>query len=156
MNEAEYCRAKGRIERVAAKWKPIIASSWDISQHFYDGPLPDGERGYIDAVAETRGNWYYKHAMISWSVEHMRGLDDAELDRVVIHELIHCVLDAMTCYARNEYGESCPQGIVEQTTTEMTWALYGAYTSGWNEGVSESQPDVYDQMAASVGKFIHG
>lgn len=152
MTDAEYERTKDRIWARVKKWKEILPLGlWLIDQDFFDGPLPGikDEGEFSPALGMADPNWEYLHATIKWSVPKIKDATDEELDKYVVHELVHCLIDRLTAFATNP-DVRMNHGDVEQDTTILTTAILWTHTAGWNEAKDSLEPDVYEQMARSV------
>lgn len=149
MNDAEYEFQKDRIVAAVWRWKSVLPLSvWQIDQDVFRGNIPDAP---FNVVGETKPLYEYMRAKIRWNVEyiHQEQVDDDELDKFVVHELLHCLLDRFTHFARST-DETMPSSDVEQDVTIMTHAVVLAYMAGWRDAKDSLEPDIYDQIAASV------
>ena len=52
--------------------------------------------------AECTPHWQYENATITFYVPHTQGLSDYDLENVIVHELLHCIL----AEAEIKYGKS--------------------------------------------------
>lgn len=96
-----------------AKWTKLLGLElWDIAVEL----APDtGEADInLEAVAECMSHWQYERATIRFLQEYVDSVDDACLERTVIHELLHCVLAEM----REEGAKH-----EERTTVNLTRAF---------------------------------
>ena len=93
MNDAAFETQKERIRLLFAKWTKIL----DISHRYlmvYDWlrtPIKDHER----AVMVVHASWKYLDAHVEINCERAEFLDDARLERVVVHECMHILLNEM-------------------------------------------------------------
>lgn len=57
------------------------------------------------------------HAIMSFSLGHMAGYSDEEMEEVILHELMHCVLDEAAGAHRKDKGS------LERVTTSLARTL---------------------------------
>ncbi len=99
MNEIK--RTKRMIRAALNKWlKPLGLLWWDVTIHMYDDPS-DLAQVFRDAgssltvVANTEVNWIYGTAVINLNVPALRGLSQREIERVIVHECCHILVNEM-------------------------------------------------------------
>ena len=93
MDEGEFQARKAIVEAGMAEWIPVLGLGyWVITNKYHHGPYVDN-KGTVsaDRRASTEANWPYMLATIRWDLSG--DLVDGELERVVVHELVHCVLN---------------------------------------------------------------
>lgn len=79
------------IYRLGLRW-------WDVTVYFYKGKRA---RKYFDAgenetvLARTFADWRYATANIHINLPAFDGMADAEIERVIIHELCHILVNEM-------------------------------------------------------------
>lgn len=94
MTDAEYERICGRLRFYTERWAHTIGLGWwNINREFVRsvGDLAHPEDAEASAVC--RADWRYLHATIGFNIWTMTGLDDKQIERIVIHELMHVFLD---------------------------------------------------------------
>ena len=76
-----------------AEWIPVLGlGCWVITNEYHRGPYVDGKGDVrADRRASTEADWPYMLATIRWDLSG--ALVDGELERTVVHELVHCVLN---------------------------------------------------------------
>ena len=133
MNDREFQKNTKRIQGLMKKWKAVLPLGWwHIEHSYYREPWKESSGYGSNALAETQADWQYMHAHIQWNVSDMGDVDDADLQKYVVHELTHCLLDSLTRFARGDGG--CDAGIIEQSTTHVAMAIEWAYAAGKAEG----------------------
>lgn len=123
-----------RIRSFFAKWRPILGlEEWDVSLTFDPGEfvMADGEpsRG---AIASTSVSWEYRHADIHWN-SHLAALEDDEaLERIVVHEAMHILLNGLRPVVDRDadgVGKHYRMMFEEHTCTTLSWAFMRAIAS---------------------------
>jgi len=93
--------AKELIDQAFKKWVERLGLMWwDVDVHFYDDPgeivrlfrQADNE----DVVAAfVDSNWMYAHAKISINLPAFDEMEPREIEKIILHELIHILLNEM-------------------------------------------------------------
>jgi hypothetical protein len=94
MNDEEFARQKARIEPLIARWvEPIGLGWWTLTFGYCRGEFEvDGESA-PQALACCTANWRYLHAYIEFNMSRVQNVDDDELERGFVHELMHVFLN---------------------------------------------------------------
>lgn len=93
MNEADK-KTKKRIRRVLKKWlRPLGLLWWNVKISYVD-TLGIGDRG-SEVGARTYVDWRYAMAHIEFSLSTCRSVSDSDLDTMVLHELVHILVNEM-------------------------------------------------------------
>lgn len=110
---------------------------WELTHHFFRAPWQDKESKHSGlwspAKAETWADYKYLRADINWLLLDMPELDDKRLERLVIHELTHCLTDEFKQYAMQDLPGVAPVmgvGEMERQVSEIERALWWAYQAG--------------------------
>ena len=93
MDEGEFQARKAIVEEAMAEWIPVLGLGyWVITNEYHHGPYVDN-KGTVsaDRRASAEADWPYMTATIRWDLSGT--VEAGELERVVVHELVHCVLD---------------------------------------------------------------
>ena len=84
-------KGERRLRAIFKRWIPLLGlSNWDISIELAPD-LPDTTDG-IEAAADCHASWQYERAVIRFSLHTVNEDTDAQLERHVVHELMHCLL----------------------------------------------------------------
>lgn len=91
---SRYEDAYNRVLFVTSLWDKTLGVS-RVAQvtHRRADILPDEPNQGI--VAETKVSWEYRQASIIWYVPNVCTIDDAELERIVVHEFVHVLIAPM-------------------------------------------------------------
>lgn len=116
MTDAEYKKQKARVEKYLDKWFKPAGFGWfgvsiDFNRHLKD------DREFTSA-ADTSTHWQYRKAHINFYLPAIVDIDDAELERVVVHELSHVLIGSVSNFSNDEYRE-----MTEYATECVTQAL---------------------------------
>jgi hypothetical protein len=85
-------RLKNAIREHMSEWKVrLLLSNWTMHVIWYNGQI-DG--GHENAAALSTPDWRYMEATLSFNLQKMALLDRKEVERVVVHELLHCLTSA--------------------------------------------------------------
>ncbi len=106
MDDGEFQARKAVVEAAMAEWIPVLGLGyWVITNEYHHGPYVDGrgETG-ADRRASTEADWRYMTATIRWNLSGELG--DGELERVAVHELVHCVLDEVWREENDGFGHT--------------------------------------------------
>lgn len=95
MNDAEFEAQKARIQALAEQWLPPLGLTWWNIALEYARDNYDGRDGAQPTVAYCKADWRYVHARIVWNMPLVAEQDDAELERIFVHECMHIFLHEM-------------------------------------------------------------
>ena len=89
MTDEEFEKQRSRIRELATWWQPKLAlNEWHVDYHFHrvSSDMPEGG---MNAIALCKTHWEYKLASIHWDVSAAEDSDDEQLERILVHELMH-------------------------------------------------------------------
>lgn len=95
MDDAEFKRQKSRLLALSDKWvRPLGLAWWDIAYEYArdDYEAPPNASSPDASLAKCAANWRYGHACITWNMPRVREIQDVELERCFVHELMHIFL----------------------------------------------------------------
>lgn len=126
-----------RIQNTYERWATRIGlTGWSIDNHYFRGGWTDSKHRnqWTTAAAETWADYRYRHAMMHWDLCQVKSMSDSKLERLILHELTHCLTDQFKQYACDEMpGEpSMPGAEMEASTTAVELAIWWA----WEEGLA--------------------
>jgi hypothetical protein len=113
---------KDLIKAAFAKWlKPMGLLWWDVKINLYDDPEEIAERfrdpGDDEVVAAvTYVKWQYASASIDINVPAFAGLDQDKIERIVVHECCHILVNEM-----REGDLHHEERVVTQLTKAFFW-----------------------------------
>ena len=115
MKKREFKKLRRRIERTAARWKPLIALPWRFTLVFLKKPnkLTKGHDNWV-CYAATAVNWEYLDATIYFNMRQARRLTKEELEETIVHEMTHAIVNEM-----REEGLKHEERVV----TTIAWAF---------------------------------
>ena len=97
MNDQEFEAQTERIRVLAERWaKPLGLGWWHVRLKFERDSDEFAERtkatGAATTLAVCTADWRYMEATITWNMRLVAAQDDDELERDVLHELMHVFL----------------------------------------------------------------
>lgn len=131
MNDAEYDKQKARIQRLINYWVKLLGLGWwriDFAYKREGLKLDDNidDTGTEFTAAKTHAHWQYLDALTEWNMPWVAGADDENLEKTVVHELVHLFINEMREWA----GDGAPPGGLkhairheERVVTQLTNAL---------------------------------
>jgi hypothetical protein len=139
LTDVEFRKQRARLSKLVTVWKDRLGlEQWHIVHTFHRGPIPgdkDADSGWSAAIGRGFPDHRYLHARIEWSLQSVAEEDDEDLQRHVIHELVHCLTDAFKQYAMRELGDNYMGAAeMERQVTEIEHAISFAYEAGIREG----------------------
>lgn len=92
-DDAGFDRVRETVLKASALWVPIMGlTAWSIRHVFLEsfdwGDAPDD----FKTTASAEARWNYEQAKVKWLLPSAVRHSDAELERTVVHELMHIVL----------------------------------------------------------------
>lgn len=92
MNDLAIDALKAEIRGHINGWKGrLLLYDWNIIVHWYHDQIP----GFAESAAGvSTPDWRYMEATLKWNLEKLDSLTPVERERVVVHELLHCLTNA--------------------------------------------------------------
>lgn len=119
MNDREYAKQKKRIQALIERWvKPIGLGYWTINFEYSRERLGEAHVAEYDTLARTTSSWEYRHGLISFSMPNVMEIDDEELERAFVHELMHIFLNEMRDWTTDNNHE---ERVASELTSAMLW-----------------------------------
>lgn len=120
MTDAEYAQQKARVEALIEKWAaPLGILWWDVDYHWHR--LKDEDSPGCAASATTQ--WQYIQARVNWYLPTIADLSDKDLERAVVHEHLHILVDEMAPEGSMTPGE-------ERVCSALAKAFVWTYEAG--------------------------
>jgi hypothetical protein len=88
--------------RAVKQWHALVVPpGWHVQYHYHrDAWTLDDDQ--FETLAQCRTRWAYKKAIVEFSLPACAELDAEDLERTVIHELLHIVVNEMRECADSE------------------------------------------------------
>ena len=95
MRDQEYEAQQKRVEDLLRTWRARLGLyHWRLTYEFFD-ELSTTNAGGRPAMLETEARWKYQDALIKVYVPSVAEVDDDALERVVVHEFMHVLLNEL-------------------------------------------------------------
>lgn len=140
MNDREHAAQVKRLKPLLVRWQHLLGlSAWKIQHKLHHGAFPEANNAgaWSPAVAETKADYRYLQAIIDWNMAEVADQKNvASLERLVIHEYIHCLTDPFKRYAMHEFGSGTYMDAsdMERQVSELTLAVQWVYEAGVKAG----------------------
>lgn len=135
MLDKEFRETKRRIEGLIERWRHILwLSHWQIDVTYCrEAPADMDGPGEQCAHMDILPRWEYMTAAIRVNMPQVSHLDMDDLERTVLHELLHCVV----CEIRD--GKPKRSANEERVVSHLTKALWAARLTGWNDSKDDTR-----------------
>ena len=108
-----------RVRKIMAKWiHKLGLDKWTIECHCEDRPLAQTD-GHWSTTCDVEVHWPYSTALIRFYMPDVKNIDDDELERKAIHELIHCLVAELT-----EAPKADRYNHEERVVSQLTWMVW--------------------------------
>ena len=128
MTDREYKKQLRRIQRYIDRWHKTLGMGWwKVDYNYYDKrkEFAKGEKdtSYAqDVAARSWSDWRYRNASISFSVPKVATLSDAEVESMVVHELVHILVGSLGARSNPEHRLDHNELVVTSLTHAFLWA----------------------------------
>jgi len=117
--EEQSARIEAMVEEAATFMD--MAGQWEFDHVMCEWDPHDQEGSDIPTVyttaAKTTAQWQYKRAQIDWYVGRIATLSDERLMAVIVHELVHCLLNSLDRWINDDADDSYHE--LNEYTCEM-------------------------------------
>lgn len=96
--KAEGREARRRIQAAIKRWKCLVPPGFDVKHVFNEASAGEGEE---TVLANTVAQWEYHSATIKWYLPVCASCTADELERTVVHELVHVLTSPMEAHLRS-------------------------------------------------------
>ena len=121
MDDKTYNKQKKRILKFIDKWRaPLGLNWWKIDIEYLRAGFEnaiDGEGFRTIAVCNSK--WQYLEACIKFDIPAVAGLNDSDLEDVVVHEFMHIFLCEMREYS--EERKDHEERVATQLANAFQW-----------------------------------
>lgn len=114
MTDKDYQKQKSRITPLLDKWAHAGFNWWRITYVWDRNEKPD----FPHTAADCEAWWQYRSAKITFYLPVCEDADDEELERIVVHELVHVLIGSIHNFENDETRE-----MTEYATENVTRAL---------------------------------
>ena len=137
MNDAAYEATKLRVEQMCDKWYTALGLGWWIvTYNWRRDTLNYNETGaHLSDAATTRTQWPYRKADIDWNLDVIEGMNDEELELLVIHEFAHILIDALRSQVSEKHRD-----LMEYTTESVARAILYVRQAGREDAKIDPLP----------------
>jgi hypothetical protein len=123
VTDAEFKRTKRRIEKYLDRWRHILwITQWFITTEYYREPPPEMNHGDSCSLMDIVPRWEYMR--VNMPQVALLPLDD--LEKTVMHELLHCVVCEMRTNKLDRAHE-------ERVVSHLTKTLWAARLTGYQD-----------------------
>lgn len=112
MNDKEYEKQKKRVQKCFYKWRtPLGIGWWRVTLEYSREGMsstryePSDHNGKFACVLAVTSDYYYKTAVIEANLPVIQEVKDEDLDRYMLHELMHLHLKPMQHPDKTEQEE---------------------------------------------------
>lgn len=126
MNDTEFFEQVQRLTKISAEWVRALGLGWwriDLTYDRTGGDFADSEvreGSFVKGTtARCYADWQYGIATIVWNMPTLSRLNDDELERVFLHELMHIFL----CEMREGANQSKQRPHEERTASTLQKAF---------------------------------
>lgn len=133
MNDANFKKTQARLLKAAGKWHHILGLDWWHVDYEWarEGIAREDQASVLDnrKVAGTcQADWKYKDAVITFNVPMFADMSDDDLERVVVHEQVHILVNQM-----RESGIEHEERTVSDITSALFWVANATAEKGWGK-----------------------
>jgi hypothetical protein len=118
VNDREYARARRRVERIFHRWRADLGLRWWSVRLEFERERHPRDSTETCVLGETTANWKYMNARIVFFLPEIAAMDDADLERSVVHELVHVLVNEMT---ERDEDDAHQERVVTTLTDAFIW-----------------------------------
>lgn len=95
MTDQQYADTVARVREKLRKWRVVLGlEEWDITTTYDREVISE----HPQATGTADVQWEYMRGVLHFNMWKMSGYSDEEIDEVVVHELLHFVVNEMRDY----------------------------------------------------------
>lgn len=139
MTDEQYKSIRGRIQKAYRKWRDMLyLYGWKLYLHYHRTSSDFDDATPAEVTARACGccsvSWEYTDAAIHFNLERVHELDydDEDIEELVVHELMHCLLNEM-----REWQDVDSENRIaheERVATHFQRALMETWSQGFKAG----------------------
>lgn len=99
----EHAEAKRRVQKYIRRWRCLVPPGYDLYHSFSEV----NEDEDATTAAKTKAQWKYHQGTICWYLPCLCSCTEEYVERTVIHELVHVMLDPMESNVPDKHHELC-------------------------------------------------
>ena len=128
MTDAEYEQTKDRLQAIADEWVECLGLRWWHISFFYHRDAGEYRESSPDIPLTSKGytsaSWAYCDAAVHFNMAVLTTDDISELEKVVVHELMHIIVHEMRSGTRCD----CPYDMCHEERVCTMLQLAFAWT----------------------------
>ncbi len=122
MKDKEWNQKKNKIAKILRTWIKDFGLRWyNIDIEYKAGDAPERGNEY-KCVAQVTSKWMYRDATITIWLEELPYHDEERLERLLVHELCHILVEQMRPEEGVTDNEEC---VVEGLARAFMWVREG-------------------------------
>jgi hypothetical protein len=131
MTDKDYQKAKKRVEKYIEKWRsPMGLDWWKI---YFDWHRVYHEDSQLIGAQTNMNRWQYREADIDFYLPHVVDIKDEEVEHLVVHELTHVLLSAISVNMR-DLNDDYQHDLMELNTELVASAFLWIREDGEDNG----------------------
>ena len=121
MKDSEFEATKERIRIIRDFWAEKLGLLWwTVHYNYRDDSAYFQEPNGVQAAARCRPEWRYLEASIDLNMPQLFGMDDDELEKIIVHEMMHILLHEMRNFDE-EAGLKHEERVATTFTKAFLW-----------------------------------
>lgn len=140
MTDEEYAIQKARVEKFIEEWSEPLGTRWWDMKYVWERTFHEQSPR---CAAETHTTWQYIHAQIHWYLPEIKDLDDAEIEKIVVHEHTHVLISEM-----NHTGDRHAEDRIDHEERVCS-ALTKAFL--WTREFGQKEAPIYQRQGPACG-----
>lgn len=140
MTDKEYAKERKRVSKALKKWAYILGfAHWKLSFIYGREAFKQSYDGSFETKMTTEVKWEYMTIIIRVALSTTHYLPDIDLERMIIHEFAHALINEMHAVDKDADHE-------ERVAEHVMWAIWWAYRYGQGKfKLSQIKPEEVDR-----------
>lgn len=131
MTDREFAAQQARLKRLLLRWKYYLGlGMWTVDFKYFRDDYRDG---HGDSAATCVAHWQYLTATVDWNMPQVKLMSDDELEKVVIHELLHATVAEMQDDEKVDHART--EHVVSVLSVVIRWVRDNAHLVGGKKAV---------------------
>lgn len=120
MTDKEFLKERTRVSKALKKWAYVLGfAHWNLSFIYGREPFKQPADGSFETKMTTEVKWEYMTVVIRVALSTTHYLPDIDLERMIIHEFAHALINEMHAVAKDSDHE---ERVAEQVMMAIWWA----------------------------------